>query len=94
MASFFEFPEGATPIMDCSGLIPTWVHHIHDLNRVEAENILNAQRKYLRRRVDDPTKWFQITELNELFKHSAHIPYLKQDLVSSQVKALLRSGAK
>ena len=40
---FLEFPEGATPIDDCSGLIPVWVHHLNDLNRVEAENILNAQ---------------------------------------------------
>lgn len=27
MESGFEFPEGATPIADCSGLIPAWVHH-------------------------------------------------------------------
>lgn len=45
MDKLFEFPEGATPISDCSGLIPIWVHHLNDLNRVEAENILNAQKK-------------------------------------------------
>ncbi len=26
MEERFEFPEGATPISDCSGLIPLWVH--------------------------------------------------------------------
>ena len=63
MPERFEFPEGATPIDDCSGLIPVWVHHLHDLNRVEAENILNAQRKYLQGRVGDPQTWFQVKEL-------------------------------
>lgn len=47
MPEQFEFPEGATPISDCSSLIPPWFHHLNDLNRVEAENIMNAQRKYL-----------------------------------------------
>jgi len=63
MPEHFEFPEGATPIADCSGLIPLRVHHIHDLNRVEAENILNAQRKYFRGRIGDPQSWFQVKEL-------------------------------
>lgn len=58
-----EFPEGATPIADSSGLIPLWVHHLYDLNRVEAENILNAQRKYLKGRIGDPQNWFQVKEL-------------------------------
>jgi len=49
MVENFEFPEGATPITDCSGLIPDWVHHLKDLNRVEAENILKAQGRYTRR---------------------------------------------
>ncbi|HSX13710.1 MAG TPA: hypothetical protein VLE96_04730 [Chlamydiales bacterium] len=39
MPERFEFPEGAIPIGDCSGLIPVWVHNLNDLNRVEAENI-------------------------------------------------------
>ena len=43
----FIFPEGATPLSDGSGLIPKWVYTLVDLNRVEAENILGAQKKYL-----------------------------------------------
>lgn len=66
MPERFEFPEGATPIGDCSGLIPVWVHHLHDLNRVEAENIMNAQRKYLRGTVGDPKNWFQVRELKAI----------------------------
>lgn len=68
MFKSFEFPEDATPIDDCSGLIPTWVHHLRDLNRVEAENILNAQRKYLIRPVHDPKNWFQVAELRTIHK--------------------------
>jgi len=63
MAEHFQFPEGATPISDCSGLIPTWVHDLNDLNRVEAENIINAQWKFLRGPIDDPKNWFQVKEL-------------------------------
>ena len=66
MPERFEFPEGATPVGDCSGLIPVWVHHLNDLNRVEAENIMNAQRKYLRRAVGDPQNWFQVKELKAI----------------------------
>lgn len=66
MPERFEFPEGATPIADCSGLIPLWVHHLHDLNRVEAENILNAQRKYLKGRIGNPQIWFQVKELKAM----------------------------
>ncbi len=66
MPERFEFPERATPIFDCSGLIPLWVHHLHDLNRVEAENILNAQRKYLKGRIGDPQIWFQVKELRAI----------------------------
>ncbi|MBS4168731.1 ankyrin repeat domain-containing protein [Parachlamydia sp. AcF125] len=36
MAKHFDFPEGATPIDDCSGLIPSWVHNLNDLNRIES----------------------------------------------------------
>jgi len=43
MVENFEFPQGATPLSDCSGLIPGWVNDISDLNRVEAENIMKAQ---------------------------------------------------
>lgn len=66
MPERFEFPEGTTPIGDCSGLIPLWVHHLQDLNRVEAENIMNAQRKYLRGVATDPKNWFQVKELKAI----------------------------
>jgi hypothetical protein len=62
----FDFPEGATPINDCSDLIPVWVHHLQDLNRVEAENIMKAQRKYLLGHIDDPAKWFKVGELKTI----------------------------
>jgi len=68
MAKHFEFPEGATPISDCSDLIPVWVHHLNDLNRVEAENILNAQRKYLQPPVSNPKNWFHVTELRKIHR--------------------------
>lgn len=66
MNNLFNYPEHATPINDCSGLIPEWVHNIDDLNRVEAENILSAQRKYLRKSVPSPDKWFQIKDLKKI----------------------------
>lgn len=68
MKEHFTFPEGATPLSDCSGLITTWVHNLQDLNRVEAENILNAQRKYLRNPVDDPQNWFHIAGLKTIHR--------------------------
>jgi fido (protein-threonine AMPylation protein) len=64
----FEFPEGATPLFDYSGLIPTWVHHLYDLNRVEAENIMKAQSKYFRLPVVHPEKWFQVKELKAIHR--------------------------
>ncbi len=68
MIRHFECPEGATPIDDCSGLIPIWVHHLNDLNRIEAENILKAQQKYLRGAVKDPKQWFQVKKLTAIHK--------------------------
>lgn len=68
MPERFTFPEGATQIADCSGLIPVWVHHVNDLNRVEAENIMKAQRKYLRGPADDPKKWFQVEVLRTIHR--------------------------
>lgn len=66
MNKHFKFPEGATPLTDCSGLIPIWVHSLSDLNRVEAENILVAQRKYLRSPVQHPKKWFRTEVLRKM----------------------------
>lgn len=64
MTRYFDVPEGATPIMDCSGLIPPWVHTMSDLNRVEAENILKAQRKYFKGSFSD----FRPKELNAIHR--------------------------
>ena len=64
----FEIPEGATPISDYSGLKPTWVRNMRDLNRVEAENIIFAQKKFLANPVDDPKNWFNVTDLKRIHK--------------------------
>ena len=45
MPERFEFPEGATPIGDCSGLIPVWVHHLHDLNQSGSRKYLECTKK-------------------------------------------------
>lgn len=66
MPKQFDFPEGATPLTDYSSLIPIWVHHLHELNRVEAENIHNAQIKYLNGKVKHPNFWFHIKELKAI----------------------------
>lgn len=60
MIEYFEFPEGATPISDYSDLIASWVQYASDTNRVEAENILKAQRKYLQGSVDAPKICFNL----------------------------------
>jgi Fic-DOC domain mobile mystery protein B len=67
-AEGFEYPEGATPISDYSDLIPTWVQTIGDLNRVEAENIMIAQRKYLHGPIVDPKIWFTVTDLKTVHR--------------------------
>ncbi len=72
MKPLFECPEVATPISDCSDLIPDWVHHSVDLNRVEAENIMGAQIKYLQGSVSHPMHWFQDTELRAIHRTMLH----------------------
>jgi Fic-DOC domain mobile mystery protein B len=62
----FEFPEGATPLEDCSDLLLSWVNERHDLNRVEAENISSAQRKYLRPSSKEIASWFRPAELQAI----------------------------
>ncbi len=52
----FDYPEGATPIDDISGLITEWVRTQEDLNLVEAENVSQAVRKYLSGRISLPQK--------------------------------------
>lgn len=43
----FSYPEGATPLDDISGLKPSWVQTLEDLNQVEAENIFEAAGRHL-----------------------------------------------
>jgi Fic-DOC domain mobile mystery protein B len=62
----FEFPEGATPLEDYSGLKLSWVQFLSDLNRVEAENIFSAQKQYLYRSVKLPETWFNPGEFKRI----------------------------
>jgi Fic-DOC domain mobile mystery protein B len=62
----FEYPEGATPVNDISGLKPNWVRTQEDLNLVEAESIATATNKYLSRQVGVPKKWFTVSFLKKI----------------------------
>jgi Fic-DOC domain mobile mystery protein B len=62
----FDLPEGSTPISDFSELKLEWVRNMGDLNRVEAENIMEAHRKFLQRAVDDPKNWFNTSVLKKI----------------------------
>lgn len=62
----FSNAEGATPIDDISGLIPSWVKTQSDLNQVEAENIFSATGKYLMKPVSPPKSWFNIPMLKKI----------------------------
>jgi Fic-DOC domain mobile mystery protein B len=68
MIKNFQFPEGATPIPECSGLIPTWVHNLSDLNRIEGTNIHYAHRKYLRPPISHPKYWFNVKQLRTIHR--------------------------
>lgn len=63
---FFSFPEDATPVNDYSGLKLTWVRNMADLNRAEAENIIQAQNHYLHRKIMKPERWFHISFLKQV----------------------------
>ncbi len=63
----FLFPEDATPLDDCSGLIPTWVYTLKELNRIEFENILEAKKRYFQKPIPHPEKWFQVDEKLTVF---------------------------
>jgi Fic-DOC domain mobile mystery protein B len=62
----FKQLNDATPIFDCSDLIPIEVQNQADLNRVEAENIFKAIRKFLHGKIDVPEKWFVIPKLKAI----------------------------
>lgn len=64
----FDYPDGATPIDDISGLKLSWVKTQAQLNRVEAENISYAIEKYLLKSVSLPIKWFDISNLKKIHK--------------------------
>ncbi len=68
MSIRFEYPEGATPINDISGLKPSWVNKQSQLNRVEAENISYAIGKYLLKPVGTPINWFTVSNLKKIHK--------------------------
>lgn len=53
----FEAPQGATPIEDAEGLLLFGVSTLADLSAAEAENILNAAAKRLRRRNNPKRRW-------------------------------------
>ena len=65
---FLEFPEGATPLHDESDLLIPWVRTMSDLNRVEAENILQAQERYLRVTSSTGWRWFNYGEFQKIHK--------------------------
>jgi Fic-DOC domain mobile mystery protein B len=69
----FEYPKGATPIDDISGLKISWVQTQADLNRVEAEAIVLSIEKYLLKPVSSPLNWFNLPFLKqthlEMFKN-------------------------
>jgi len=54
----FLFPKHATLLDDISGLKLPWIKNLRDLNRAEAENIFQAQRKFLEKSIGDPSNWF------------------------------------
>ncbi len=62
----FDLPDGSTPISDFSELKLERVQNMGDLNRVEAENIMEAHRKFLQRTVDDPKNWFNTSTLRKI----------------------------
>lgn len=64
----FDYPEGATPLADYSGLLRTEVHNQGDLNRFETENIADAKKKFLEKNVGDPALWFNIGTLKSIHK--------------------------
>jgi len=58
-------PVGATPIDDSSGLKLPWVRTRHQLNEVEADNILKAVSAHFTKR-KPPQEWFRETDLRKL----------------------------
>jgi Fic-DOC domain mobile mystery protein B len=66
MVRKFQFPKDATPLDDVSGLKFPWVHTLRDLNRAEAENISQAQKKYLDKSIQDPALWFNPSYLKKI----------------------------
>lgn len=57
---------GTTPIDDISGLIPPGIRNYSDLSAAEAENIIGAWNKHLRRRHNPSRPWFTETFLRKV----------------------------
>lgn len=61
-----NFPNGATALNDYSGLKIKWVKTLDDLNRVEAENIFQAKKKYLKKVNTNISSWFNVSQLKKI----------------------------
>ena len=61
-----NYPDGATPLNDYSGLKLSWVKSLDDLNRAEAENIAKGQKKYLKKSRNNPSVWFNVSDLKKI----------------------------
>lgn len=64
----FDYPEGATPLADYSGLLLSEIRNQKDLDRFETENIADAKKEYLEKKVGDPALWFDIGTLKSIHK--------------------------
>jgi fido (protein-threonine AMPylation protein) len=89
----FDFPEGATPLNDYSGLKLSWVQYLSDLNRAEAENIFLAQKRYLHSIVNSPEAWFNPgtfkkihwTMFHKVWEWAGSFVLFKQTLESNRI---------
>src|SRR5690606_22559300 len=61
-------PQGATPLSDASDLLIPRASSMGDLNRVEAENIFQAQKRYLRAVPAKGLQWFHYGEFQILHR--------------------------
>lgn len=62
----FKQDKNSTPLHDYSGLKLKWVLNMNDLNMAEAENIIQAQTKYLTGKIEKTSSWFNINTLKTI----------------------------
>ncbi len=98
----FEYPVGATPLDDISGLKLSWVQTHDDLNRAETESIFSAVDKYLLKGVGAAQTWFNIVTLKKIhydmfadvwdwagqFRSTQTIPGVRAYLIPSALETL------